>query len=129
MTEIVWSGEGLPPVGTVCEFNSNLAHKAGGESWHKVTVVFMSDETYVVRRENAPPGEISELCGSAWMIEAKRFRQFKTPEQIAEKERANAITSILADAGVTGSAWSDDPEAEVWAAALHDAGYRKQVAP
>ncbi|MGR3991434.1 hypothetical protein [Pseudomonas sp. 1121_17] len=81
-----WHGKSIPPEGTICEYNSNWAHAANFESWHKVRVVFLSDCTYVVRREDQVAGEITELCGMASIFEAKRFRPFITPEEIAAGE-------------------------------------------
>lgn len=40
--KLIWSGEGLPPVGTVCEFEDN-------EKWLKVEVVFSSKWVIVLR--------------------------------------------------------------------------------
>jgi len=108
-----WTGEGLPPAGIDCEALSArtntfrkcavLAHRMG-----MAVVSFLDQE---------------EL---QWIKEARPIR---TPEQIAAEERAAAVSAMLADAGVTDSAWNDDPETLVWAEALYDAGYRKQVAP
>lgn len=124
-----WSGIGPIHTGTVVEFNSNWAHKAGGTSWHKVTVVYMSDENYVVRRDQVAEGETAEISGPVTPFEMDRFRPFRTPEQIAADELQRAVQQIMVDAGITDSALKDDPEAWVWAQALYEAGYRKQVAP
>lgn len=49
----------------------------------------------------------------------------KSKAERAAEARQAQIDQILADAGVTDSAFNGDPEAEAWAAALLDAGYRK----
>lgn len=116
----VWDGKGIPPADTVCEFNSNWAHAAGGSTWHIVTVVFSSAESYVVRRNSAPEGETTELCGPATGYEISRFRPIRTPEQIAAEEREKAIDDMERIVPHLGS---------VAAGKLYDAGYRKQVAP
>lgn len=53
----------------------------------------------------------------------KQLRKEALREQ--QNQRQIGIQAILKDAGVTDSAFADDPEAFEWAAALHDAGYRK----
>jgi hypothetical protein len=119
-----WDGVGLPPAGTVCEFNSNWAHAAGGSTWHIVTVVFSSAESYVVRRNSAPEGETTELCGPATGYEISRFRPIRTPEQIAAEEKGRAMTdmlSIVTDRELRGRGVTAQLEA------IYDAGYRKQV--
>jgi hypothetical protein len=119
---IDWDGKDLPPVGLVCEHSSdsNSNDDPAGE-WFKVEIIahhrFCEDE-YVCAvwvRE----GEIS------YSSAGDHFRPLRNPEQIAAEKRASAVSAMLADAGVTDSAWNDDPETVVWAKALYDAGYRK----
>lgn len=130
MTEIIWDGQGIPPQGTVCEFNANWAHKAGGESWHLVTVAYVSDELYVVRRnEPVPEGLVKELCGPASQLESNRFRRYRTPEQIALEERREHIATLVQHMCADGAFDVDDPEVATAAAKIYDSGYRKQVAP
>lgn len=113
-----WAGEGLPPVGTVCE------HKRVHQ-WTKVEVFavkpnYNGSQTALFTYENGCWGGCAE---------PSFFRPILTPEQIAADELQRAVQQIMVDAGITDSALKDDPEAWVWAQALHEAGYRKQVAP
>lgn len=108
-----WNGEGLPPVGLDCEWycDSQLG-------WQKVVVLAYSGDSAWIQPEGRP----SMIVGNP-----ANFRPIRTPEQIAAEERASAVSAMLADAGVTDSAWNEDPETVVWAEALYDAGYRKQA--
>lgn len=111
-----WRGpeDGLPPLGVPIE----MKHKAATSEWarpdfHVETLVWVGDKRFVTSEERV--GDLSDYL----------FRPIRTPEQIAAEERAAAVSAMLADAGVTDSAWKDDPETVVWAEALYDAGYRK----
>ncbi|MFO5941183.1 hypothetical protein ACLBSY_30020 [Pseudomonas aeruginosa] len=119
-----WDGQGLPPVGTVCEYRCHdscepndwtavhvLAHAAHGSD----TAMLLAED------DNGEPGT---MYGRIWV--PGTCRPIRTPEQIAAEERAAAIAEMMKDAGITESAFAHDPEAEVWAAALHDSGYRRQ---
>ncbi|HCD9060304.1 TPA: hypothetical protein NEF99_001030 [Pseudomonas aeruginosa] len=117
--KVEWDGQGLPPVGTVCivyphntqwGFNSTAGHERKVLAYH---------------------GDFVWLGTENEALEATRtdkvdFEAIHSPEQIAAEERAAAIAEMMKDAGITESAFAHDPEAEVWAAALHDAGYRRQ---
>lgn len=119
----LWDGKGLPPVGVPIE----AKHKNAQPDWarpgfYETVIVAIGKQLVIFEAD----GNGSEKVGK---LSDYIFRPIRTTEQIAAEERAATIKTILADAGVTDSAWNDDPEAEVWAAALYDAGYRKQVQP
>lgn len=116
-----WDGQGLPPAGTVCELRMVVA----GGDWHRAEVKFASRNVVVWDWEGE--SQINGLCTA--YVHAVQFRPIRTPEEIAEEERVAAVSALMFDAGVTGSAFADDPEALAWAEALYRAGYRKQVAP
>lgn len=103
-----WSGEGLPPVGVGIE----VLHELYG--WIGARVVGQDGEAAIVRTNDGYAG-----------VFPHQMRPIRTPEQIAADEREKGIAALLAAAGVTGSAFADDPEAIEWAAALYVAGYRK----
>lgn len=112
-----WNGEGLPPVGTVCEAKMpprgvQMAIKEW--TWRKVEVVRLNNgvraserEVLVFDLENTAPSWVDEL------------RPIRTAEQIAEDERLEAINKILEDSmgrcDLIGASY------------LYDAQYRKQV--
>lgn len=110
-----WNGEGLPPVGTVCEYKpSQLA----GE-WKEVEVIahFMSK---IMVAAFIPTGDGIKTVSQAI---ARCFRPLRTAEQIAAEEREKAVHEILSHMrGV-------DRDKVEMAMSIYDAGYRKQVQP
>ncbi len=106
-----WTGEGLPPAGTVCEVLNNTLD---GPEWERCTILFMGKFKAVYESESCHErvADVSE----DWMIS---FRPIRTPEQIAAEEREKAIDEI---AKILDGLWSSEREA---AGFLHDAGYRK----
>ncbi|SFP92801.1 hypothetical protein SAMN03159489_02207 [Pseudomonas sp. NFPP07] len=112
-----WSGEGLPPVGTVCE------HKRVHE-WQKVEV-FAVKPNY-----NGSHTALFTYENGCWAgcAEPSFFRPIRTPEQIAAEERKACIdrmVSILFEE----KGDSTGPLERGYCEALYNAGYRKQVAP
>lgn len=111
-----WDGEGLPPVGTVCEAQI-------GASWVECTVlVHHAIEGRPCAVWVTPDGKKSGI----W--DAPGFRPIRTPEQIAREERLAAINYMEIDAGLCGTGFDGDPEARVWIVNLIDRGWRKQPA-
>lgn len=103
-----WSGDGIPPIGTVCEYLKHAKYKT---SWIKVKVVFIG-ENLIVFEHGANGNEFSEQIADV------SFRPIKTPEQIAAEERLHAIDEM--DDLIIG--WGADKK---MLAVLYDAGYRK----
>ena len=113
-----WTGEGLPPVGTVCEVLNNELHSP---KWELCTILFTGKYKVVYD---------SESCSErASHIETAHFRPLRTPEQIAAEERDKAIEDLYFTIN-----WNEGRE--TWAfisserkadyAKAIDAGYRKQ---
>jgi hypothetical protein len=100
-----WTGEGLPPTGTVCE--RNIARQA----WCSTEIVAVAREGDAVAFEDASGQKGWSSCSSS-------FRPIRTPEQIAAEEREFSIIEIERVAMSGGSA-------KTMAEAIHDAGYRK----
>ena len=103
---VEWNGEGLPPVGTVCE------SVCGG--------IVRKVEVLAVGKKNVFLIEGGEE--KMFSIEGTRtFRPIRTPEQIAAEERELAINAMIDTLG--------HPTAilmrESILGALYDAGYRK----
>lgn len=114
-----WNGEGLPPVGTVCEYR--LLNTRYVSKFVAVEVLAYGAEKCFLRHA-ASQNEFTELlCGL-------EFRPIRTPEQIAADEREKAAEEMYA------AAWPNEPWSETspnWQDAfrrLHDLGYRKQEA-
>ena len=106
---IDWDGEGKPSAGTICEWKEKT-----GFSWVKATVLFISESSVVMQRED----------GFEWqmMTASTVFRQFRTTEQIAAQEREKFISEIC---GLLG--WDASLEySRHDAIKLFDDGYRKQ---
>ncbi len=99
-TAPTWNGEGLPPVGTVCELQD-------------ATEVRILAHT---KRAGAPVAVYQ--CTDSESIEAYTasfFRPIRTPEQIAAEERDNAIKEMAEELGIMHTT----------AAQAYDKGYRK----
>lgn len=101
-----WTGEGRPPVGTVCEFY------ADEDTWRECKIVGENEGYLIVWVTHA----------HIWTTKAAALlRPIRTPEQIAAEERKTAIKEM-----------QSDTECHVYAdvfGRLYDAGYRKQVTP
>jgi len=65
-----WTGEGLPPVGTVCEVKGCMSHYL---KWNKVTVFAVRGKTVMFDMEDGRWGQTDQ----------HEFRPIRTPEQIA----------------------------------------------
>lgn len=117
---VEWNGDGLPPVGTVCELNQRvlLAGEDDADWFEEGTKVEIGDyaifdgstgHVCAVRVvDDNYTGTLSEVC----------LRPIKTPEQIAAEERTNnAIAMCEVTKGAHG--WMEAFRM------LHDAGYRK----
>lgn len=98
-----WSGEGLPPVGTVCEY------QRPGDIWQKVIILAHHNG------HAWATGDDGKHCFT--VPPHGNFRLIKTPEQIAAEERERAIEEIASLIG--RGTFSED------AASIYDAGYRK----
>lgn len=96
-----WSGEGLPPVGAVCEVD--------GEN--VVIVAHHCNGVHAIYAE-------SEVDGLLYYGEPNEFRPIRTPEQIAADERELAVDEMhklyMEGAKHSGGLY-----------ALYDAGFRK----
>ena len=98
-----WDG-GVPPIGTVCEY-----YWTGGEEWRKCHIVGYYFESVVV---------VDVLDITAARLPTGLFRPIKTPEQIAEDKRQQAIDEM--DDLIIGLRVDKRV-----LAILYDAGYRK----
>lgn len=111
--EQAWDGEGLPPIGTVCEYNGYREDLKPGQ---KLEVIYhfnagQADVAAFVYEEDG-----SKHVGQAI---ASCFRPIRTAEQIWTEELREIIESGL-DGMKTISQVIDE---------IIDAGYRKQVQP
>ncbi|MDN5518947.1 hypothetical protein [Pseudomonas sp.] len=105
-----WDGEGLPPVGSVCE-----AYDAERDLWWPGQVLMHgnSDHAFV----SGTP----ECWGT--LLWASIFRPVRTPEQIKAEEREKAIVEMAETMHAATGFGVNRADCE----ALYDAGYRKQV--
>ncbi|HHK2394342.1 TPA: hypothetical protein ACQRG4_002771 [Pseudomonas aeruginosa] len=111
-----WDGQGLPPVGTVCE----IKHRDIG--WVRCEIV----------------AHKSFSCGGlthaiAWIDEytldqskGVRFRPIRTPEQIAAEEREKAIQAMLDLDPYDPHSGMGLTSREHFCGVLYDAGYRRK---
>lgn len=112
-----WTGEGLPPVGTVCEHHK-LIH---GEEWTRVEIV--AHRTF--DGDDYPCAVFVYSQSSSHSSSGDHFRPCRTPEQIAAEERLAAINYMEIDAGMCATAFDGDPEVRAWVENLIDKGWRK----
>lgn len=121
---VEWNGEGLPPVGAVCEFQGDCA-KCPSDPWHKelhdgvqCTVIahFKSKSLDLVAFTFVKSDGNSELEQSL----PGALRPIRTPEQIAAEEREQAVHAM-------GATVKQPPGSVTYGALydLYDAGYRK----
>ena len=101
-----WTGEGLPPAGTVCEWHPNQ------DGWVQVEILGHNGEETWFRRAGE---SISETC-----LRMAFFRPIRTPEQIAAEERDKTIEDMRKQIGFEKPFLGPCP-----VAALYDLGYRK----
>lgn len=111
-----WNGEGLPPVGTVCEFKS-VGHHSDPEYQWCIFHGIMSCGGYIVEYHHHTSPEM--VTCAPFDPALTTFRPIRTPEQIAAEEREKAI-----DAMAKIGRMADNPV--TFAQKLYDAGYRKQ---
>lgn len=109
-----WDGEGLPPVGTVCE----VSRPGFDPAWIGVTVLCIGRQR-IFMSYNVDGSELSRPCSE--LI----FRPVRTAEQIAVRDRDEEIQGMVRLIDCI----DDQVLALCVCATLHDAGYRKQVAP
>lgn len=114
-----WAGEGLPPVGTVCESMWNESR----DEWFKAKVFGVNEHGQPIFRweEGVKKYEYqaSPLAGHQGN---PYFRPIRTPDQIAAEQRDHAVAE-MSQATQGAKDWADAFRM------LHDAGYRKQVEP
>lgn len=105
-----WSGDGLPPIGAVCEM-----HIDGGE-W-----VF---GTVAVHIDLDRPVAVAHNGEDVFHGYAGDFRPIKTPAQVSAELADQEVKKIAAIICRDGAFDIDDPEVSESAVALYDAGLR-----
>jgi hypothetical protein len=119
-----WTGEGLPPVGAVCEYDANTNGKE--PNWHTVEITYLTEWVIVFRCVKAPWPHFGvgvELAKDVYDGLARSFRPIRTPEQLAAEEREKALEQMVRDCGAPAMMILHTCER------LYDAGYRKQEKP
>lgn len=111
-----WNGEGLPPVGTVCEVMD-----ADIGDWISGTIVH-------VGLNNGCTVAIMQCEKEVQYGYSGEFRPIRTPEQIAAEEREAAIQAMYGLSRTSSIADVLHAQHRL-CADLYDAGYRKQEQP
>ena len=110
-----WSGEGLPPVGVVCEYC------CVNDKWRQVKVI-----AHMIEMQKDNPCAVSQLgdTGPLCIGGASSFRPIRTPEQIEKDERQAAVKDMMSHiyACLPRECWDESGPA---CFTLYDAGYRK----
>lgn len=114
-----WTGEGLPPVGTVCEFKFGECN-----GWEEGMIMCIGEIMVFVRQINIS-GETSE---AGLRIDSLEFRPIRTAEQIAADDQSAQINRMINES-LEGVAGVTIAQARTICSQLHKAGYRKQVQP
>lgn len=116
----IWNGTGLPPIGSTVKVLWSSMKPS-----YVSCIVLAHDEGRALFRFTSGERKGEYQAESHRPINGiPNFRRLTVEELAAEKKAAD-VSAILFHAGITGSAWADDPESVVWAEALYDAGYRK----
>ncbi|AVI85634.1 hypothetical protein YA0016_08405 [Pseudomonas syringae] len=106
-----WSGEGLPPVGTVCEVAAPI-------HWHSTKVrVLCHDEGDAVCRVLE-----GDMIGDLKQLMASELRPIRTAEQIEADQKKQEVQELIIILGSVESAAYKDI-----AIAIQQANFRKQV--
>lgn len=110
-----WSGEGLPPVGMVCEVDGS----AGPTGFAPCVILYSSQDVTVWKYAASDLGQPSEV--EHWAAYGEReFRPIRTPEQIAAEARREALAEMTYN--------HENDTLIAWAIYLYDTlGYRKEV--
>lgn len=108
-----WDGSGVPPVGTVCEYQLN------GGVWFMCKIIYVlsgSDDCFVAWCDHLRTDQFLTFSSRRYKLQ---LRKIKTPEQIEAEERLLAIDEMVDLAQRSGSIFKDVMSA------LYDVGYRK----
>ena len=127
VNNLEWSGEGLPPIGEVCE---SMWNESAGE-WLKVKVFGVNEHSQPIFRWEEGPKKYEYQASPASGFHGRSyFRPIKTPEQMAAEARQLAIDEMVNE---MRKARYDRPKTDIapvdmashYAAGLYDAGYRR----
>ena len=118
-----WNGEGLPPIGAVCEIK--FGH---WNEWEQCTILCVGEKMIFIR-QLTPAGKTFEgsMCRDGAM-----FRAIRTPEQIRAEERDKARDEVL---NAMAEKMAIEKNETLWQHRLQvvgemlDMGYLKQVQP
>lgn len=106
-----WNGEGLPPVGTVCEHQGSVP---GNQDWTQARVLAHAEVSGM-------PVAVHQIGDQISCSSAQYYRPIRTPEQIAAEEREAAIEEMW-----NVVYWQPHaPTAKAALGLLYDHGYRK----
>ncbi|MCG3026784.1 hypothetical protein L7Q76_03905 [Pseudomonas aeruginosa] len=109
-----WSGQGLPPVGTVCEVLWNESRL----EYLKAKVFGVNEHGQPIFRFEEGPKKFEYQADPLRTASGTQvFRPLPTPEQIAAEEREKAIEEMC---------FAEETLTVKQAKALFDAGYRRQ---
>ncbi|HBN9649630.1 hypothetical protein ACM73M_02120 [Pseudomonas aeruginosa] len=106
-----WEGQGLPPVGTLCEWHGPNSDGPDGWVYTESNVVAYTDDGLFICMQK--PG----CWPVVQRIDNCEFRPLRTPEQIAAEEREKAIEEMC---------FAEETLTVKQAKALYESGYRRQ---
>lgn len=109
-----WTGEGLPPVGTVCEVVPHNSQWGFDTIEPRRCTILAHHADFVWLDTGVPGTPISTRTDKV------DFNVIRAPEQIAAEDREKAIDVMVAESPLLDKGWS-----RLVCAGLYDAGYRK----
>lgn len=109
-TSPTWDGEGLPPVGTVCEVRDDLEN-------------IREAEIIAHTKRGGAPVAVYQCGDEIGAYTASLFHPIRTPEQIAAEEREKAVENMLGV--ILNLAKDTHPDCTDICEGLYDAGYRR----
>ena len=104
ITEPVWDGEGLPPVGVECE-GLFPRHPGNSFEWQDCLVLYVFEHECAVKSK-----------GTSTLHYCDQFRPIRSPEDVARDDFIKKLSGNVIEGFSIGTKF---------AAALYDAGYRK----
>ena len=113
-----WDGKNNPPIGSLCTVDMldgtrAAVHILAYGNHDSDAAVLLAQDHY------GKPGVMH-----GFLVDQCEFLRIESPEEIAANKRRAGVAELMRLAGITDSAFAEDPEAQVWAAALYDHGVR-----
>lgn len=118
-----WSGEGLPTVGTVCEYHVGNGPWFKGEIRYLISPIAGQPKEVVLFATHLKEERVGVIGDGEGEVS---FRPIRTPEQIAAEERDEASYELASFVAGYYGKQEPNPDSIKVAGYLYDQGYRRQ---